>query len=157
MFCFDTIARHIVGKSCDSLVKFTSGSSKIPPDLAAIVSLKFAFVVTATNRSFDVPEKVFQIESIVVAYGRQQYLPQISQGTQQEPATPPKISTTSYLQDSPSTAIQRLATNTPVKVKVLTHCYLQIFLRFSFFPLCYNDVPNILFVFLHLPYFSAGW
>jgi hypothetical protein len=129
---------------------------KYPPDLAAIVSLKFAFVTT-TNRSFDVPEKVFQIESIVAAYGRQQSLPQISQGTQQEPATPPKISTTSYLQDSPSTAIQRLATNTPVKVKVLTHCYLQIFLRFSFFPLCYNDVPNILFVFLHLPYFSAGW
>jgi hypothetical protein len=57
MFCFDTIAKHIVGKSCDNLVKFTSHPSKISPDLAAIVSLKFTFVVTTTNRSFDVPEK----------------------------------------------------------------------------------------------------
>jgi hypothetical protein len=118
MFCVDTVAKHIVGKSCDSLVKFTSHSSKLPPDLAAIVSLKFTFVVTTTNRSFDVPEKMFQIESIAATYGRQQSLPQISHTAEQEPSTPPKIATTSCPEDSPSTAMEKLSTTT-TKVQVL--------------------------------------
>jgi hypothetical protein len=128
MFCFDTIAKHIVGKSCDSLVKFTSHPSKIPPDLAAIVSLKFTFVVTTANRSFDVPEKISQIESIVATYRRQQSLPQISHTTEQEPSTAPKIATTTYPDDSPSTAMQKLSTTTPTKVQIL-YINLYIFLK----------------------------
>jgi hypothetical protein len=136
MFCFDTVAKHIVGKSCDSLVKSTSTSSKIPPDLAAIVSLKFSFVVTTTKRSFDVPEKEFQIESILSTYGRQQSLPHISESTEQELSTPPKFPAINLLQDSPSTAMERLFTNTPSKVNILSSIIYHALKRHFLFNRC---------------------
>jgi hypothetical protein len=134
MFCFDTIARHIVGKSCDSLVKFSSGSSKIPHNLVGIVSLKFAFVVTTTNRSFDVPEKVFQIEYIVATYGDNKFCPRFHRTLNKnhlhhQRFQPPAIYT-SHLQ-----LPYKDSTKTYVKVKILMHYYLQIFLKFSFPPL----------------------
>jgi hypothetical protein len=120
VFCFDTIAKHIVRKSCDSLVKSTSTSSKIPPGLAAIASLEFSCVITMTKKNpLTYQKKVLQIESILSTYGRQQSLPHISESIQQEPSTPPKFLTTNLLQDSPPAAMEKLCTNTPPKVNIL--------------------------------------
>ncbi|PWZ16110.1 Replication protein A DNA-binding subunit B [Zea mays] len=43
MFCFDNIARYIVGKSCEVILRSTNAATPIPPDLAQIVPLKFTF------------------------------------------------------------------------------------------------------------------
>jgi hypothetical protein len=38
MFCFDNIAKIIIGKTCPSLVASLNDPSNIPPEIAAIVS-----------------------------------------------------------------------------------------------------------------------
>ena len=53
MFCFDNIARYIVGKSCEVILRSTNAATPIPPDLAQIVSLKFTFRVIPDDSSFD--------------------------------------------------------------------------------------------------------
>jgi hypothetical protein len=45
MFCFDNVAKRIIGKTCTFLLTSVTNTSNIPPDLAAIVSIKFTFVV----------------------------------------------------------------------------------------------------------------
>jgi hypothetical protein len=78
MFCFDTVARHIVGKSYEIVLRSVTERSPIPPDLAQIISLKFTFRVTIDNQSlFQQTNRpnVFRINSIVVAHGRQRSLP----------------------------------------------------------------------------------
>lgn len=113
MFCFDNIARRIVGKSCEAVVKSMKRSSGTPPDLAAIVSQKFTFAVSITDSSFDTMTKVFRIESIITSHGRQRTIPQITDYAHQEgPTTPLKISTAIFPQDTPTTAMKGLTTAT---------------------------------------------
>jgi hypothetical protein len=52
MFCFNNVARQIVGKSCEIVLRGVSEHSPIPPDLAQIISLKFTFRVTVDDQSF---------------------------------------------------------------------------------------------------------
>ncbi|KAL6909788.1 hypothetical protein ACP4OV_001447 [Aristida adscensionis] len=42
-----------------------------PPDLSAIVSLRFTFGITLTEQSFFKPTKTYQVNSIVTSHGRQ--------------------------------------------------------------------------------------
>jgi hypothetical protein len=92
MFCFNTAARHIVGKSCEIVLRSVTEQSPIPPDLAQIISLKFTFRVTIDNQSLFQQinhPNVFCINSIVAAHGRQRSLPmQIGNPDQQGPSTP---------------------------------------------------------------------
>jgi hypothetical protein len=69
MFCFDSIAKRIVGKSCRSVVSLVTRTSLIPPDLASIVSLKFTFAVVYNDVSFHDVDKELLIKSIVTAHG----------------------------------------------------------------------------------------
>ncbi|PWZ54757.1 hypothetical protein Zm00014a_023274 [Zea mays] len=114
MFCFDTVARHIVGRPCETVLKQDTEAAPIPPDLAQIVSLKFTFCVTASNQTFAQQEKqptVLQINSIVVVHGRQHSLSSGIQNTiDQGPSTPNKEATLKLLKESPSTAMERLST-----------------------------------------------
>jgi hypothetical protein len=75
MFCFDRIAERIVGKSCASVVSSVTETSLIPPDLAAIVSLKFTFAVVYNDVSFHDVDKELLIKSIIVAHGIVHSLP----------------------------------------------------------------------------------
>jgi hypothetical protein len=94
MFCFDNIAKAIIGKPCTSLVASVGNTSRIPPEIASIVSLRFTFVVTFTERSFETLDKVFFIKSIVQAYGRDRLLPQMQQNVNLlSPSTPIKPNT----------------------------------------------------------------
>jgi hypothetical protein len=77
MFCFDDIAKVIIGKSCSSIIGSTSDTRAIPPEIAVIVSLKFTFAVIFNKRSFSAPDKVLLIKSILGAHGREHRLPQI--------------------------------------------------------------------------------
>lgn len=127
MFCFDTVARHIVGRPCETVLKQATEAAPIPPDLAQIVSLKFTFRVTASNQTFAQREKqpiVLQINSIVVVHGRQHSLPSGIQNTiDQGPSTPNKEATLKLLEESPSTAMERLSTKVSKDVS-----YFSIFL-----------------------------
>jgi hypothetical protein len=76
----------IIGKPYSYLLGSTSNITIIPPEIAAIVSLKYKFVVTYSDESSWGREKVFLIKSIVAAYGRNNSLTQI-----QENVTPKKI------------------------------------------------------------------
>jgi hypothetical protein len=70
-FRFDTIAKRIVGKPRDNLVTTARTSQGFPPDLAAIVSLKFTFAITLNMSSFSVTNRVFSILYVVTNHGRQ--------------------------------------------------------------------------------------
>jgi hypothetical protein len=52
MFGFDNVAKRIVGKPRTSILTSVTDTSNIPPDLAAIVSLKFTFTVVYNQMSF---------------------------------------------------------------------------------------------------------
>jgi len=92
MFCFDNIAKRIVGKSCEAIIKSTRHAGDTPPDLAAIISLKFTFAITITDASYHSCNKVFQINSILASHGRQRAIPQLPSNVhEQAPSTPPKL------------------------------------------------------------------
>jgi hypothetical protein len=84
MFSFDSIAKTIIGKPCPYLLGSTSNTTIIPPEIAAIVSLKYKFVVTYSDESSWGREKVFLIKSIVAAYGRNNSLTQIQENVTQK-------------------------------------------------------------------------
>jgi hypothetical protein len=67
--------------------------------------------------------KVFLIKSIVAAYGINDSLPHI-----QENVTPHKSATVSKIQDSPSTAMSKLSTDTSPVVSLLVYLF-NIFLH----------------------------
>ncbi|AQK51380.1 hypothetical protein ZEAMMB73_Zm00001d049787 [Zea mays] len=64
-FCFDSIARKIVGKPCDNLVTAVATSQGPPAALAAIVCLKFTLAVTINMSAYSVTNRVFSILSIL--------------------------------------------------------------------------------------------
>ncbi|RLN12932.1 ribonucleoside-diphosphate reductase large subunit-like [Panicum miliaceum] len=75
MICFGEVGRRIVGKSVEAVMRAPRGRDSIPPDVAAIVSLKFTFAVTMSHKRFRNPKKSYQITSIITAFGRQKNLP----------------------------------------------------------------------------------
>ena len=74
-FCFDSVARRIVGKPCETLVAVAQISQGPSADLATIVSLKFFFAVTINMRAFSMTNIVFSILSILTNHGRQSSVP----------------------------------------------------------------------------------
>jgi hypothetical protein len=70
MFCFDNIAKRIIGKPCTSLLTSSTSTSSIPPDLAVIVSLKFTFAVVYNEMSFQVLGKELFIKLVIASHGR---------------------------------------------------------------------------------------
>ncbi|XP_062194097.1 replication protein A 70 kDa DNA-binding subunit D-like isoform X2 [Phragmites australis] len=77
MVAFGEVGRRIVGKPVQQVLRATRIGNDIPPDIAAIVSLKFTFAITLTNQSYYSPKKSYQVNSIIAAYGRQHTLPQL--------------------------------------------------------------------------------
>ena len=110
MFCFDNIARRIISKPCETIIKSIRHPTDTPPDLAAIISLKFTFAITITDASYHLRNKVFQINSILASHGRQHLL---TNAQEQAPSTPPKLPLLTLMADSPTTAMQKLQTTTP--------------------------------------------
>jgi hypothetical protein len=119
MFCFDNIAKTIIGKPCSSLLGSTANTTIVPPEITAIISLKFRFAVNYNQESYWGREKVFLIKSTVAAYGRNHALPQIQQNAiMLSPSTPIKSAAATKIEDSPSTAISKLSTDTTLDVQL---------------------------------------
>jgi hypothetical protein len=104
MFCFDGVAKRVVGKPCEIVLRTVSHTTNTPSDISAIVSLKFMFLISLIDESYYTRDKVFHINSIVAAHGRQH----------QEPSTPTKIQVGSASQDSPLAAMEKLWTTSPM-------------------------------------------
>uniref|UniRef100_A0A0A9A4Y5 Replication factor A C-terminal domain-containing protein n=1 Tax=Arundo donax TaxID=35708 RepID=A0A0A9A4Y5_ARUDO len=77
MISFSEIARRIVGKNVEAVMRSARRTDGIPPDIAAIVSLKFTFNITLTDQSYHEENKVYQINSIVACHGRQHPMPRL--------------------------------------------------------------------------------
>jgi hypothetical protein len=77
MICFGEIARQIVGKPVQQVLKSARAFGDIPPDIAAIVSMRFTFSVVLTQQSFYKQDKTYQITSIIASHGRQRALPHV--------------------------------------------------------------------------------
>ncbi|XP_062220897.1 uncharacterized protein LOC133920180 isoform X2 [Phragmites australis] len=77
MVAFGEVGRRIVGKPVQQVLRATRFANDTPLDIAAIVSLKFSFAITLTNQSYYSPQKTYQVNSIIAAYGRQHTLTQL--------------------------------------------------------------------------------
>jgi len=49
MICFGDVARHIVGKPVQQVLRMATSANQLPADIAKIVSRRFTFVVTLTQ------------------------------------------------------------------------------------------------------------
>ncbi|KAL5663204.1 hypothetical protein ACJX0J_023312, partial [Zea mays] len=111
-FYFDTIAKRIVGKPCDTLITATMTSQGFPPDLAAIVSLKFTFVVTLNMSAFSVTNRVFSILYVLTNHGRQTSVPPtVLNYPQEQLLTQDDIFESTATQDSLATSFAKLSTS----------------------------------------------
>jgi hypothetical protein len=103
-FCFDSVAKRIVGKPCEALLRSMDISGNTPPELTAIVGLKFTFAINININSFYSTAKIFNVDSILETHGRQESVPRIQQVTKYEdPLTPDEHSTPRATQDSAAT------------------------------------------------------
>ncbi|XP_062232713.1 uncharacterized protein LOC133930035 isoform X3 [Phragmites australis] len=75
MIAFGEVGRRIVGKPVQQVLRTSRSANDTPPDIAAIVSLKFTLAVTLTEQSYYNPQKSYQVNSVITAYGRQHALP----------------------------------------------------------------------------------
>ncbi|PWZ37860.1 hypothetical protein Zm00014a_005131 [Zea mays] len=110
MFCFDNIAKRIIGKPCASLLTSATSTSNIPPDLAAIVSLKFTFAVVYNEMSFQVSEKELFIKSVIASHGRDLTFPSPKLKIPVQPSTPTQLLGAAKQQVSPSSSLSKLST-----------------------------------------------
>jgi hypothetical protein len=136
MFCFDSIAKAIIGKSCSSIIASTTNNATIPPEIAAIVSLKFTFAVIFNQRLFASQNKVLLIKSIVAAHQREYLLPYTEQNIQiMHPSTPVKHTSISTQHGSPSLPMSKFSTDASASVRqkdFFSH-YLSFTIHFQIF------------------------
>jgi hypothetical protein len=101
-----------VGKPCDTLITTPIASQGFPPDLAAIVSLKFTFVVTLNMSAFSVTNRVFSILYVLTNHGRQTSVPSTMLNYPQEQLlTQDDMFESTATQDSPATSFAKLSTS----------------------------------------------
>lgn len=127
MLCFENVAKQIVGKPCETLLKNTSASNAhtIPTDITAIISTKYTFAVTLTKYSFHTDKKVFQPLSILESHGRQKSLPKLLLDKEETtPSTPTKCSLIPSLEHSPSNNTKETSTFQRSHVRIIStqHC-----------------------------------
>jgi hypothetical protein len=112
MFCFDSIVKQIIGKPCEFLIKTLGVLQCTPPDLSAIIGLKFTFAVNININSYYSRDKILNVNSILQAHGRQQPLPALEAVTADEdPLETDEPIRPLLTQDSPATALQKLSTS----------------------------------------------
>jgi hypothetical protein len=111
LFCFDNIARKIVGKPCDNLVIAVTTSQGPTAALATIMCLKFTLAVSINMSAYSVTNRVFFIMSILTNHGRQTFIPSnMPSHPQQELHTQDEIPSLPTTQDSPATSMVKLST-----------------------------------------------
>ncbi|WVZ54141.1 hypothetical protein U9M48_004992, partial [Paspalum notatum var. saurae] len=75
MISFDNTATRIIGKPVQQLMRAGKPIEDFPPDIAAVVSLKFTFAIALSDQSFKSSEKSYRVLSVLTAHGRQTSVP----------------------------------------------------------------------------------
>jgi hypothetical protein len=84
---------------------------QLPPEIAAIISRKYTFIIEFNSQSFRFLEKTLLIKGIVASYGRMTSLPIVQEKDDvQLPLTPTKNKLITTAVESPSTPMSRLST-----------------------------------------------
>jgi hypothetical protein len=107
MFYFDTVARQIVGKPCEILVKSMNASTSTPTELLSIIGLSFTFAINININSYYSRERIFNVNSVIEAHGRQQSISDIQESIEHEhPKKVDDLPLTLTAQELPATAMQ---------------------------------------------------
>ncbi|CAD6257799.1 unnamed protein product [Miscanthus lutarioriparius] len=69
MVCFGDIARRMIGKLVQQLLRTSTSANAYPPDITKLVSPRFTFVVTMTRQSYYRAQKTYNVASLVTAHG----------------------------------------------------------------------------------------
>jgi hypothetical protein len=118
-FCFDSVAKRIVGKPCEALLRSMDISGNTPLELTAIVGLKFTFTINININSFYSAAKIFNIDSILETHGRQESIPHVKQITEYEdPLTPDEHSPPHATKDSAATVSKKLLSSSSSLVRI---------------------------------------
>jgi hypothetical protein len=86
-------------------------SASTPTELSSIIGLRFIFAISININSYYSRERIFNINSVIEAHGRQQTLVDTQESIEHE--HPEKIDDLPLpltAQESPATAIQKLST-----------------------------------------------
>ncbi|RLN42137.1 uncharacterized protein C2845_PM01G44160 [Panicum miliaceum] len=89
MVCFGEIGRRIVGKSVEAIMRAPRGRDAVPLDIAGIVSSKFTFAVSMTEKSFRTPKKSYQDDETSLSLD-----PEVSAATRNDPQSNENVCTT---------------------------------------------------------------
>lgn len=65
MICFGDVARRVIGKSVQQLLKTARNANTYPQEVARIVSLRFTFAVALTQQSYYKQQKTYQVVSVI--------------------------------------------------------------------------------------------
>jgi replication factor A1 len=70
MICFGDVARRIIGKPVQQIIRTATNANTYPPDVTKIVSLRFTFQVSLTQQSYYRQQKTYQVVSVVTSHGQ---------------------------------------------------------------------------------------
>lgn len=71
MICFGEVARRIVGKPVQQVLRASTSTGTYPPDITKLVALRFTFQVSLTQQSYYREHKTYQVVSVVTSYGQE--------------------------------------------------------------------------------------
>ncbi|CAD6243026.1 unnamed protein product [Miscanthus lutarioriparius] len=69
------IARRIIGKPVQQVLRTVTAQNAYPPDITKIVSLRFTFAVTLTQQRYYCHQKTYQVASVITSYGQRNAAP----------------------------------------------------------------------------------
>ncbi|KAL5673859.1 hypothetical protein ACJX0J_018165, partial [Zea mays] len=114
---------QLLGNHVQWLLHHFPDASAIPPEITAIVSRKYTFIVVFNNQSYRFLEKALLIKGIVASYGRMTSLPRVQEKLDVHlPPNPAKNKLITTAAQSPSTVMSRLSTaDSPSVSRKLTY------------------------------------
>lgn len=75
VICFGDIARRIIGKSVQQVLRTATIQNAYPPDITKIVNQRFTFAVVLTHQSYYRHQKTYQVSSVITSYGNRDAAP----------------------------------------------------------------------------------
>jgi hypothetical protein len=121
IFYFDTIAKQIVGKPCQVLLKTLDASRSTLSDLRAIIRLKFTFAINININSYYSKQRVLNVNSVIQAHGREE----VETGSDRNNNDGTSLKTSEFslclpTEESPAIAMKRLTTS-PITSSVMSY------------------------------------
>lgn len=75
MVAFGDVARRIIGKPVQQLLRTSTSATVYPPEIARLVSLRFTFAITMTRQSYYKAQKTYNVAALVTALGQPVVVP----------------------------------------------------------------------------------